>query len=162
MYKDSPIIGKGSKVAESAILRGKVLIGENCGIWHNAVIRTEGNLISIGNCSNVQDNCVLHVDPNTSIEIGDYVTIGHGAIIHGCKIGNNVIVGMNAVIMNNAVIGDNCIIGAGALVPEGKVIEEGSVVVGNPYRFARKVSQEDIEHIKKNALHYVDFAKEYL
>jgi len=149
-------------IAQGAIVLGNVEIGDNVGIWFNAVIRSEKNLIKIGSNSNVQDNCVLHVDPWTSIEIGEYVTIGHGAIVHGCRIGNNCLIGMGAIVMNGAVIGDNCIIGAGAVVTENTIIPDNSLVIGTPGKVKREVSIEDAANIRKNAEHYVHMAAEYL
>jgi len=162
MYKSTPQLGKNVKLAKSAIILGNVKIGDNCSVWHNAVVRCEETSIYIGDNTNIQDNCVLHVDPYNEISIGSFVTIGHGAIVHGCTIGNNVLIGMGAIVMNGAIIHDNCIIGAGALVTEGKEIEEGSIIVGNPGKFARKVSARDIEHIRMNAEHYVEISREYL
>ena len=139
---------------------GDVTIGSDCGVWYNAVIRGDSDKIEIGNNTNVQDNCVLHVDINHPLKVGDNVTIGHGAIVHGCTVGNNVLIGMVAIILNDAVIGDNCIIGAGALVTQGKEIPAGSMVYGNPAKIAREVTEEEIASILKNAKHYVEEAHE--
>lgn len=155
-------MGENVFIAQGAVVRGNVEIGDNVGIWFNAVIRSESNTIKIGNNSNIQDNCVLHVDPWTSLEIGEYVTVGHGAIIHGCKIGNNCLIGMGAIVMNDAVIGNNCIIGAGAVVTENTIIPDNSLVVGTPGKIKREVGSEEAATIKKNAEHYVMIAAEYL
>lgn len=155
-------LGENVRIGKGAIVLGDVTIGDYSSIWYNAVIRCEETSIVIGHHTNVQDNSVLHVDPWNGLIIGDYVTIGHSAVVHGCTIGNNVIVGMGAIVMNGAVVGDNCIIGAGALIPEGTVIPEGCIVIGSPGKVARKVNEEDIEKIRMNAMHYVDFADKYL
>jgi len=146
-------------VAQGAIVRGNVEIGNDSSIWYNAVVRADDTHIVIGSNVNVQDNCVLHADPGGELVIGDNVTIGHGAIVHGCSVGNNTLIGMGAIILNGAVVGNNCIIGAGALIPERKVIPDNSLVIGNPGRIARKVMKEDEEKILANANHYSSLAK---
>lgn len=148
-------------IADGAVVRGNVTIGSDSAVWFGAVVRAEDTSITIGQRSNVQDNCVLHVDPWTNINIGDDVTIGHGAIIHGCTIGDNSLIGMGAIIMNDAHIGRNCIIGAGALVTERTEIPDGSLVIGSPAKVKRACTEEEIEHIHLNAAHYVEMAKEY-
>ena len=135
---------------------GEVTIGENCGIWYNAVIRGDSNAITIGRNTNIQDNAVLHLDKEQPMKIGDNVTIGHGAIIHGCTIGNNVLIGMGAIVLNGAVIGDNCIVGAGSLVTQGKEIPAGSMLYGNPAKVVRSLTAEEIASITESAHHYVD------
>ena len=156
-----PNIDESAFVAQGAVVKGQVSIGKNCGIWFNAVIRAEDSRIVIGDNSNVQDNCVVHVDPWVNATIGEYVTIGHGALIHGCTIGDNTLVGMGAIILNNAVIGRNCIIGAGALVLEGVQIPDNSLVVGSPAKVIRSINPEDAQKIRMNAEHYVHIAKRY-
>ena len=105
-------------VAEGAVIKGNITIGEDSGIWYNATIRGDSNQIAIGSRTNVQDNAVVHVSSGYPVSIGNDVTIGHGAIVHGCTVGSNTLIGMGAIILNGAVIGDNCIIGAGALVTQ--------------------------------------------
>lgn len=146
-------------VAPGAQVIGNVEIQENSSVWYNAVIRGDNNGIKIGACTNVQDNAVLHVNRKQGIVIGDCVTIGHGAIVHGCTVGNNVLIGMGSIILDNAVIGDNCIIGAGALVTQNKKIPSGTLVFGNPARVIRELTQEEIVSIKESALHYCEEAK---
>ena len=116
--------------------------------------------ITIGEESNIQDNAVVHVDNGFPTVIGNGVTIGHGAIVHGCTVEDDCIIGMGAVLLNGARIGKNCIIGAGTLVPEGKEVPEGSVAFGNPVRVYRPVNEEDIKHIHANAAEYVEYAGE--
>ena len=148
-------------LAEGSIVIGDVTIKENSSIWFHAVVRAERDTIEVGAGSNIQDNCVVHVDKGHPVKIGNGVTIGHGAIIHGCSIGDNTLIGMGAVIMNGAKIGKNCIIAAGALVTQNTVIEDGSMVLGSPGKVRRKLDETEIEHNRKNALMYVDEAKEY-
>ena len=156
-----PEIDESVFVAEGAVIRGNVTIGKNASVWFNAVIRSEEKPVVIGEGSNVQDNAVVHVDPWTSVTIGKNVTIGHGAIVHGCTIGDNTLVGMGAVVMNDAVIGKNCIIGAGALVTENTVIPDNSLVIGMPAKVRREVSAEEAERNRLNAEHYVEISREY-
>lgn len=145
-----------ARIAKGAIVYGDVTLGEKSSIWYNAVVRGDQSTIEIGKYSNIQDNCTVHVDSNHPVKIGDYVTIGHGAIIHGCTIGNNCLIGMGAIILNDAVIEDNCIIGAGSLVTQGKVIPEGSMVLGSPGKVIRPIAEEEREHLLENAMHYAN------
>lgn len=149
-------------IAEGAIVRGNVTLNDYVNVWFNAVIRGDADSITIGKNTNIQDNCVLHVDKNTPLLIGENVTIGHGAIVHGCTIGNNSLIGMGAVILNNAVIGNNCIVGAGALVTQNTIIPDNSLVIGNPAKIKRTVRENEIKDIADNAVHYVNEASLYL
>ncbi|WEU40596.1 MAG: gamma carbonic anhydrase family protein [Candidatus Odinarchaeum yellowstonii] len=158
----NPVIAEETYIAENALIVGDVKIGDHSSIWPNAVLRGDEGRITVGRYTNIQDNVVVHSDLNGFVEIGDYVTVGHGAIIHGCKIKNNVIVGMGAVVLNNAVIGENCIIGAGAVVLENAVIQDNSLVVGVPGVVKAALSKDKAAAIKDNALSYWRLAEEYL
>lgn len=138
-----------------AQIEGDVQFGDGVSVWHNAVLRTESEPIRIGTGSNVQDLCVLHTDPGHPVEIGQHVTLGHGAIVHGAAIEDDCLIGMGAIIMNGARIGKGSIIAAGALIPEGKQIEAGSLAMGVPARTVRTLSDEEIAASRRNALHYV-------
>ena len=140
---------------------GNLEVGQKSSIWFNAVVRADSDSIRIGKYSNVQDNAVLHIGRDHPMTIGDYVTIGHGAIVHGCEIGNNVMIGMGAIVMNGCKIGDNSIIGAGAVVTENKVVPANSLLVGCPAVVKKSVSPEQAEETKANALHYAELAEEY-
>ncbi|CAB3289115.1 carbonic anhydrase (gamma family Zn(II)-dependent enzymes) [Methanocaldococcus lauensis] len=153
------MISKTAKIAKTAIIVGDVTIGEYSSVWYNAVIRGDLEKIIIGNYSNVQDCCVIHCSKGYPVRIGDYVSIGHGAVVHGCIIENNVLVGMNATILNGAKIGENCIIGANALVTQNKEIPPNSLVLGVPGRVVRTLTDEEIKSIKENALRYVELSK---
>ena len=142
-------------IAPGAVVLGDVTIGENSGIWYNAV-----DSIVIGRESNIQDNAVVHLGSGYPVEIGDHVTIGHGAIIHGCKIGDNTMIGMGAILMNGCKIGKNCIIGAGALVTQNVEIPDNSLVIGNPGKVKREVTKEEIRRNLENAQLYVEEAQE--
>lgn len=155
------IIDAAAFAAPDAVIMGDVVIHEDCNIWFHAVIRAEDAPIRIGKGSNVQDNAVVHEDAGHPVTIGEYVTIGHGAIVHGCEIGDHTLIGMGAIILNGAKIGKNCVIGAGALVTQNSEIPDGSLVIGSPARVKRAVTAEEMEHSMHNALHYVQMGKEY-
>ncbi|MBU5427350.1 gamma carbonic anhydrase family protein [Tissierella pigra] len=150
----NPKIHEEAFIAETADVLGEVTIGKGTSIWYGAVVRGDMNTIEIGNYSNVQDNSSLHVDTNEPLKIGDYTTIGHNAVVHGCTVGNNCLIGMGAIILNSAVVGDNCIIGAGALVTEGAVIPPNSLVLGSPGKVRRELTEDDLKSIKDNAIRY--------
>ncbi len=138
---------------------GNVIIGENSSIWYNAVIRGDIESITIGSFSNVQDNAVLHSSKDFPLEIGNYVSVGHAAVIHGCKVEDNCIIGMNATLLNGSHIKKDSIVAAGSVVPGGKVFPEGHLIMGVPARTVRELGKEEIKKIKDNALRYLKLAK---
>ena len=148
-------------VAESAQVIGRVVISEGAGIWFGAVLRGDNETITVGEGSNIQENCVLHTDMGFPLDIGKGCTIGHNAILHGCTIGDNSLVGMGATVLNGAKIGENCLIGAGALVTEGKVIPDNSLVVGSPAKVVRTLGADAEAMLKLSASHYVENAKRF-
>lgn len=148
-------------VAQGAVLLGDVTIGKHSSVWFNAVVRADMASVVIGESTNIQDNCTLHVDAGASLTIGSQVTIGHGAVIHGCTVGDNTLIGMGAIILNHAVIGKNCIIGAGALITQNTAIPDNSLVIGNPGKVKRVLTSDEIEGITENAQHYVNEAERY-
>jgi carbonic anhydrase/acetyltransferase-like protein (isoleucine patch superfamily) len=159
-----PQIGKGCYLAESATIIGDTIIGDDCSIWYNTVIRGDVNSIRIGNKVNIQDGTVLHcLYEKSVITIGDNVSIGHNVVIHGARIAENVLVGIGAIILDDAVIGENSIIAAGALVLAGTVIEAGSIWGGVPAKFIKKVepgqTKEMIQKIADNYLKYSGWYK---
>ncbi len=145
-------------IAPSADVVGDVVMGACSSIWYQAVLRGDGDPIRIGRCSNIQDGCILHTDKGYPIVIGDYVTIGHGAIIHGCTIGDNTLIGMGAIILNGAEIGKNCLIGAGALVTQGVKIPDGMMVLGSPAKVRRVLTSEEIEKNREAAEEYLNLS----
>ena len=153
--KDSIVICPGAQVI------GDVELGEDVSIWHGAVLRGDTDSITIGDNSNVQDNCVVHCTKGFPVEIGKNVSVGYGAVVHGCKLEDNVLVGMNATVLNGARIGKNSIIGAGAVVSEGKEFPEGSLILGVPAKAIKQVSEEQIKLIQNNADNYVKLSKQY-
>ena len=157
----APSINENAYVSESVDIIGDVKVEENVSIWFGARLRADMNKIVIGANSNIQENAVVHVDIESPVIIGENVTIGHSAIIHGFNISNNVLVGMGSIILNNAKISKNSIVGAGALVTQGKEFEEGVLILGNPAKAVRKLSEEEIKSIKRSADNYVALSKKY-
>ena len=160
----SPQFGNDCYIVPNATIVGQVITGDQCSFWFNAVVRGDVNTIQLGNKVNVQDGACIHCTyEKTVTKIGDNVSIGHNAIVHGCTIEDNVLIGMGAIIMDNAHIGTNTIIGAGAVVLENTVVEPGSVYVGNPARKIKSISQElvsgEINRIANNYLKYSGWFK---
>lgn len=153
-----PKIDGSAFLAASATLIGNVTISECASIWYQSVIRADVNHVRIGKYTNYQDFCMIHVTDKFPAEIGDYVTVGHRALIHACKIGNNCLIGMGSIVMDGAVIGDNCIIGAGALVTQGTNIPPGSLVLGAPGKVKRHLEENEIEGIRESATRYYKYA----
>jgi len=154
-----PLLGTDVWVAPSADVIGDAQLAEGANIWFGAVIRADNTPIIIGARSNVQENAMLHSDPGAPLTIGADCTIGHHAILHGCTIGDTVLIGMGAIILNHAVIGDRCIVGAGALVTEGKTFPPGSLIVGSPARAVRDLDEQALATLKMSAQHYVAKSK---
>ncbi len=149
-------------VAPNATLIGSVTLGHQVSIWFNAVLRGDNDEIIIGDRSNVQDGAILHTDPGLRLAIGEDVTVGHKAMLHGCSVGNGSLIGINAVILNEAQIGANCLIGANTLIPEGKVIPEGSLVLGSPGKVVRQLTDPERTKLVASATHYVENYQRYL
>ncbi|MGM8899066.1 MULTISPECIES: gamma carbonic anhydrase family protein [unclassified Psychrobacter] len=141
-------------VADSACVIGDVYLGHQASIWFGAVIRGDNERIHIGDYSNVQENSVIHTDEGIEVKIGNHVTIGHLAMLHGCEVDDNSLIGIGAVVLNNVKIGKNCIIGAKALVTEGKEIPDNSLVMGAPAKVVKTLTDEQAAMIKESAMHY--------
>jgi len=159
-----PKFGQNCYFSENATIVGDVVMGDDCSVWFNAVIRGDVNSIRIGNKVNIQDGAVLHTLYQKSvIVIGDNVTIGHNVVIHGAEIKSNVLIGMGAIVMDQVVVGENSIVAAGSVVLEGTIIEEGSIYAGAPAKFIKKIdvrhSQEMIQKIANNYLMYASWYK---
>lgn len=148
-------------IADDARVLGEVTIGEGSSVWFQAVVRGDVGTIAIGAYTNVQDGCVLHIPLEGTVVIGDEVTIGHRAIVHGCTIGNRVLVGMGSIIMDGAEIGDECIIGAGAVITEGTKVPPRSLVLGMPARIKRELSDDEARGLAAHAKEYAMLAAEY-
>ncbi len=158
----APQIAASAYIDPAAVVIGDVAIGEHSSVWPCAVIRGDVNWVRIGARTNVQDGAVLHVMKDEyPLVLGDSVTIGHGAVLHGCTIESRVLVGMGAIILNNARIGTGSLIAAGTLVPEGTVVPPGSLFMGHPGKFRRALTAEDQASIDGYAARYVDYAVTY-
>lgn len=150
-----PKIHPTAWVAPGAFVRGDVTIDEQANIWYNAVLRADQEKITIGKGTNVQDNCVLHGDAGCDVTVGEWVTVGHGAILHGCTVEDKCLIGMNAVVLDHAVVGAGSIVGAGAVVSAGTIIPPKSLVVGIPAKVKRQVTDEDIAGTVANSESYL-------
>lgn len=148
-------------IAPDAILVGDVVIGPDVGIWFGVVARGDIETITIGARTNVQENCVLHTDSGHPLVIGNNVTIGHSAIVHGCTIGDNSLIGMGATVLNGAIVGRNCLIGANALVTEGKIIPDNSLVMGAPAKVVRQIDSDGETALAASAERYVQNARRF-
>ncbi len=157
----TPAIHPSVFVAPGAFVLGDVTLSEGSSVFFGAVIRSEYTSITVGRNSNIQDNCVLHTDPRQPLVIGQDVTVGHGAILHSCTIGDNSLIGMGAIVLNGACIGSNCIVAAGALIPQNAVIPDGSLVMGSPGKVRRPLTAEEIEANRRSAQGYVEKAAAY-
>ena len=153
--------GETGFVAPTATVIGDVSLGEDTGIWFGAVVRGDKDRIEIGAGSNVQDNAVVHTSRGFPARIGREVSVGHGAILHGCTIGDRVLVGMGAIVMNGAMVGEDSIVAAGAVVTEGTVIPPGSVVMGVPAKVVKQATPDQKEGIRRNAGSYIALARSY-
>lgn len=156
-----PNLGNEVYISETAVVIGDVTLKKNSNIWFGAVLRGDEGTITVGENTNIQENCVLHVDYGNNVVIGDGCTIGHGAIIHGCNIKNNVLVGMGVIVLNGVIIGNNTIVGAGSLVTQNKEFEDGVLIFGNPAKVIRKLTKEEIEANKNACLNYLELSKEF-
>ncbi len=148
-------------IAPDAYVIGKVSLGPGVSVWFGSVLRGDNELLEVGDETNIQEHCVFHTDEGLPFKVGRGCTIGHRALLHGCRIGDNCLIGIGATIMNNAVIGDNCLIGAHTLITEGKTIPAGSVVMGSPGKIIRTVSPAEIESFRASAHHYVEAARRF-
>jgi carbonic anhydrase/acetyltransferase-like protein (isoleucine patch superfamily) len=162
MHMDAQLSAKPLFVAGNATIIGDITFGNQVGIWFGAVIRGDKDRIIIGDRSNIQDNCVVHTSKGFPVTIGNDVSVGHGAILHGCTIHNQVLIGMGAIVLNGAKIGEGSIIGAGAVITERKEIPRNSVVIGVPGKIVKQTDAAQQQHILNNAIAYMELAREYL
>ena len=165
----SPILGDRVFLHSSSLLIGDVKLGDDSSVWCNTVLRGDVNRIVVGRGSNVQDMTVGHVSHKTQekpegspLIIGDYVTVGHSVILHGCTIGNECLIGMGSIIMDDALVPERVMIGAGSLVSPGKVLESGMLYVGRPAKLVRPLSEEEIAYLRYSAEHYMRVKNNYL
>jgi carbonic anhydrase/acetyltransferase-like protein (isoleucine patch superfamily) len=161
LYK-TPDICQAAFVASTSRVMGDVTLGKDASVWYHCVLRGDINSIKIGEGSNIQDGTIVHLSDDYGVEIGNYTTVGHRAMIHGCKIGNECLIGMGATILDGAVIGDRCIIGACSLVTKGMKVPDGSMVFGNPAVVKRLLTEEEQKGIRHWAEKYIKVAKAHL
>jgi len=158
-----PQIGLGVLIQESAQVIGDVKIGEHSSIWFNTVVRGDVYYIRIGKCSNIQDGCILHVTRDRfATVVGDYVTVAHGVILHGCTIESHCLIGMGAIVMDQVVVGEGSIVGAGALLTMGLQVPPRSLVLGSPAKVVRELSLAEVQGIDRYAQNYLMYKENYL
>jgi carbonic anhydrase/acetyltransferase-like protein (isoleucine patch superfamily) len=153
--RKQPHLGRDVYLASTAVVLGDVTMGDQSSAWYHSVLRGDINRIVIGKGTNIQDNAVVHLADEFPCIIGDYVTVGHSAVVHACTIGNEVLIGMGAVVLDGAVVGDQCLIGAKSVVPGGMEIPAGSLVLGTPAKIVRELSGEERSKLKMWADKYV-------
>lgn len=157
----APQLDATAWVADSAQLIGRVTLEADASVWFGTVVRGDCEHITIGAGSNIQDASVLHADVGIPLIIGQRVTVGHHAMLHGCTIGDESLIGIGAIVLNGAKIGKNCLVGAGALVTEGREFPDGSMILGSPAKVVRALTQEQIEGLRHSAQHYIDNARRF-
>lgn len=158
----SPEPGARVFIADGAKVIGRAELGDHVNIWFNSVVRADVNFIKVGKNTNVQDMCMLHVTELNSLTIGENTSLGHGVILHGCKVGNGCLIGMGAIILDGAEIGDHCLVAAGSLVPPKKKFPSGSMIKGRPATVERSLSAEEIERISNHYQSYLGYKEQYL
>ena len=154
-------MGKDVYVARTAVVEGRVKLGEGSSIWPGAVLRADINRIDVGRFSNIQDLSVLHVEENRPCLVGDYVVVGHSAILHACTIKEGSLVGMGSIVLDGAVIGPESLLGAGSLVPRGERLKPGSLYFGRPAKFVRKLTKKEIRGLIEWEKRYVRYAADH-
>jgi carbonic anhydrase/acetyltransferase-like protein (isoleucine patch superfamily) len=156
--RQKPALGRNVYIAQGAVVMGDVTLGDAASVWYNAVLRGDINRIAVGHHSNIQDNAVLHLADDLPCLVGNYVTVGHGAIVHACTVGDECLIGMGAVILDGAELGAQCLVGARALVTQDTKIPEGSLVLGAPARVRRALTPEERAGLKCWAEKYAENA----
>lgn len=148
-------IAPSAKIAKQSVVIGDVTIGENSCVLYFSVLRGDEAPIRIGEAVNIQENCTLHTSVGYPVEIGNYVTVGHNVVLHGCKIDDGSLIGMGSVVLDGAQIGKQCLIGAGSLITKNMVIPDGSLVMGSPAKIKRELTEEEKRHLYSNSMEYV-------
>jgi carbonic anhydrase/acetyltransferase-like protein (isoleucine patch superfamily) len=148
-------------IADNATVIGSVVLHRHASVFFGAVLRGDNDIIQIGEATNVQDNAVLHTDAGIPLTLGNYVTVGHQAMLHGCEVGDETLIGIGAIILNRAQIGAQCLVGAGTLIPEGKIFPPRSLIVGTPGKVVRELNDEEVARLRTVAEHYVQQWQRY-
>ena len=156
-----PVVAETAFVAPNATIVGDVTVGAGAGVFYGAVVRGDRSPLRVGANSNLQDNVTVHSDPEHPTTIGERVSVGHGAVVHGCVIEDDVLVGMNATVLNGAVVGRGSLVAAGAVVLEGAVVPPGSLVAGVPGAVRRQLTDEERRAVSRNAQHYIELSREH-
>ncbi|MEU5051706.1 gamma carbonic anhydrase family protein [Streptomyces sp. NPDC021096] len=154
-----PEIDPAAFVAPTSVVAGDVTLAADTSVWYGAVLRADCGPITLGAGSNIQDNCTVHVDPGFPVTVGERVTVGHNAVLHGCTVEDDVLIGMGATVLNGARIGAGSLVAAQALVPQGMQVPPGSLVAGVPAKVRRELTAEELEHIRLNAVMYLELVK---
>ncbi len=162
LHGKSPDTARALYISHSADLIGEVILGRNVTVWFNVTIRGDLAPITIGEGSNIQDNAVVHMNSGIPVSIGKFVSIAHGAIVHGCTILDRSLIGMGAIVMDEAVIGESSLVAAGSLVPPGKTYPPGSLILGSPAKAVRRLTDEELARIDETAEHYMERGHTYL
>lgn len=160
--RQKPVVGKDVFLARGAIVYGAVTLKDYSSVWFNAVLRADINEIVIGKYSNVQDNATFHTGTQTRSELGDYVTVGHNAIVHGCKVGNGCMIGMGSILLDDAIIPEGCLVGAGSVVTPKLKAEPHTLILGSPAKVVRALSQEEVDGLKNWAMEYAEVAQYHI
>ncbi|MEZ4813202.1 MAG: gamma carbonic anhydrase family protein [Caldisericia bacterium] len=155
---NKPIVDESVFISDGVFLNGKIFVGKNSSLWAGVMIRADVSEVTIGEMTNIQEGSIIHVDRDTPTHIGDGVTVGHGAILHGCVVKNFSLIGIGAIILDNAEIGDHTIIAAGSLIPPGKKIPPRSMVMGSPGKVVRELTKEEIDGLEEHARNYMKLA----
>jgi len=159
--QDKPAVDPEAWVAPGAVLAGAVTVEPGASVWFGGVLRADGDTITVGERANVQDGVVVHADPGLPVTVGRDVSVGHGAVLHGCSIGDGSLVGMRAVVLNGARIGPGCLVAAGSVVLEGQEFEGRSLIAGVPAKRRRELTDEEVAGLARNAEEYVALAGRY-
>ncbi len=156
-----PDIHESAFIAAEATIIGQATLAAETSVWPNAVLRADNEPIVVGRGTNIQEGSVLHTDPGCPLTLGEGVTVGHQAMLHGCTVGDGALIGIQAVVLNRAVIGKGCLVGAGAVVTEGKVFPDHSLILGAPAKVVRTLSQEEVDNLRANTQTYIERAAYY-
>jgi carbonic anhydrase/acetyltransferase-like protein (isoleucine patch superfamily) len=156
-----PTLGAGVYIAPTAVVIGRVTLGERASVWPGAVLRGDINEIIIGAYTNIQDLAVCHLEEEMALRIGAYVTVGHGAILHACEVGDGALIGMGAIVLNGAKVGAGAVLGAGSILPPGKNIPAATLALGSPARVLRGLTEQEVAHNRHWAEKYAELAAQY-